>query len=152
MPPAPFAPPFTLQGPGLTQSETAIPTSDNSPLLAITQTLGPGNFTVVDGKQQPVAGFSLNVRGEEYNLDRVPVEDIEATLGKDTVLAPDRNLKLHEMLTARWSPPIELLPYLMMFILLALTVESLMANFFYRRQAPAAPTPAPAPESKEVAA
>ena len=152
MPPAPFSPPFTLQGPGLTQSETNVPIPDNSPTLAITQTLGPGNFTVIDGKQKAFAGFSLNIRPEEYNLERIPVEDIEAVLGKDTVLAPERSLDLRELLQKRWSPPIELLPYLMMFILLALTVESLMANFFYRRQAPATPTPAPAPESKEVAA
>jgi Aerotolerance regulator N-terminal len=141
MPPAPFAPPFSLQGPDLAESETGIPTSDNGPTLAITQTLGSGNFNVIDGKGNTFAGFSLNIRPEEYVLDRVPVEDIEAALGKDVVLAPERTLNLREILQRRWSPPIELLPWLMMFLLLALTVESLLANFFYRRQAPSAPQP-----------
>jgi hypothetical protein len=143
MPPAPFAPPFTLQGPGLAESETAIPTPDSSPSLALTQTLGPGNFTILDGKNNAAAGFSMNIRSEEFDLTRLPVDVIEASLGKDTVLAPERSLDLSELLHKRWAPPVELLPYLMMFLLLALTVESLLANFFYRRQTPAAPEPEP---------
>jgi len=111
--------------------------------LTLTQVLGPGNFTVLDGKNHAFAGFSVNIRPEEFNLDRVPLEEIEESLGKDAVLAPDRALNLHEILQKRWSPPIELLPYLMMFLLLALTCESLLANFFYRRQAPPAPGPEP---------
>ena len=148
VPPAPLAPPFTLQGPGLAESETAITTPDNSPALTLTQTLGPGNFTILDGKRTAAAGFSMNIRSDEYDLARVPVDVLEASLGKDTVLAPDRSLNLSELLRKRWAPPVELLPYLMMFLLLALTVESLLANFYYRRQAP----PAPGPEPEGVAA
>jgi hypothetical protein len=142
MPPPPFSPPFTLQGPDLTPSESGVPAPDNSPTLAITQALGPGNFTVVDAKGKPFAGFSLNIRAEEGNLERVPVEDIEAALGKDVVLAPERKLNVGDVLQSRWAPPVELLPYLMMFLLLVLTVESLLANFFYRRQPPS-PEPQP---------
>ena len=142
MPPSPFSPPFTLQGPDVTLAESNVPAPDNAPTLAITQALGPGNFTVVDAKGKAFAGFSLNIRAEESNLERVPVEDIEATLGKDVVLAPERKLNVGAVLQSRWAPPVELLPYLMMFLLLVLTVESLLANFFYRRQ-PAAPEPQP---------
>lgn len=151
IPPAPYTTPFTLQGPGLTPSENNVPVPDNSPALPITHTLGPGHYTVLDGNRVPFAGFSLNVRPEEYNLERVPVADIEAALGKDTVLTPGPSLDLRQLLKTRWAPPFDLLPYLMMFLLLALAVESLIANFFYRRQAPA-DAAAPAPAAKEVAA
>jgi hypothetical protein len=151
MPPAPYTTPFTLQGPGLTPSENNVPVPDNSPSLPITHTLGPGHYFVLDGNRVPFAGFSLNVRPEEYNLERVPVPDIEAALGKDTVLTPGPSLDLRQLLKTRWAPPFELLPYLMMFLLLALTVESLIANFFYRRQPSVDATLAAAP-AKEVAA
>jgi hypothetical protein len=147
--PAPpsLAPPFALEGPDLTPPERRIPSPDNSPTLAITQTLGPGNFDVTANKvKEPFAGFSVNLRAEETVLDRVPSQEIEAALGDKTVLAPDRGLNVGELLQERWSPPVELLPWLMIFLLLALTVESLLANFFYRRQAPAEPAPAPLPQ------
>src|SRR5262249_55511392 len=144
-PPLPFTPPFTLVGPGVTQSEATIPSPESAPTLAVTQALGPGNFNVagmVDGKSKPFAGFSLNIRPEESLLDRVEVAEIEAVLGPDTVLAPDRKLDLRAVLQSRWSPPVELLPWLMMGLLLLLSFEPLLANFFYRRQAsPAAATP-----------
>jgi hypothetical protein len=146
MPPAPFAPPFTLQGPDVTPAESNIPAPDNSPTLAITQALGPGNFTVVDAKGKPFAGFSLNVRAEESDLERVPVEDIEAALGEGVVLAPERKLNVGDVLQSRWAPPVELLPYFMMFLFLVLTVESLLANFFYRRQPPSPAEPQPQPQ------
>jgi hypothetical protein len=146
MPPASFSPPFTLQGPDVTPAESGVPVPDNSPTLAITQALGPGNFTVVDKNGKPFAGFSVNARAEESNLERVPVEDIEAALGKGVVLAPERKLNVGNVLQSRWSPPVELLPYLMMFLLLALTVESLLANFFYRRQAPPPSPSEPQPQ------
>src|SRR5262249_31397550 len=127
---------FTLQGPDVTPAESSVPVLDNSPTLAITQALGPGNFTVVDAEGKPFAGFSLTIRSEESNLERIPVEDIEAALGKDVVLAPERKLNVGDVLQSRWSPPVELLPYLMMFLLLALTVDTLLSNFLYRRQSP----------------
>jgi len=45
-----------------------------------------------------------------------------------------------ERITHRWPPPLELLPWLMMAVLLVLTIESVLANRFYRCAAPAAET------------
>jgi hypothetical protein len=47
-------------------------------------------------------------------------------------------------------PPVELLPWLMMAVLVVLTVESVLANRFYRRAAPAAATEPAAVEQAEV--
>src|SRR5262249_6665158 len=68
LPPPPPPPPFTLQGPGLTQAETNVAGDENENRLAIPQAVAPGNFTV-QSKGQAVAGFSLNVRPEENDLE-----------------------------------------------------------------------------------
>ncbi len=72
-------------------------------------------------------------------MERVPVEEIETVLGKDAVLPLGRTVSLRDALTGRKAPPVELLPYLMMAVLLTLTVEGFLANRFYRRSS-AAPT------------
>jgi hypothetical protein len=139
----PPPPPYTLSGPGLIAAESNLGSLDSSNRLTITQTLTPGNFSVRDGKGQTVATFSINVRPEENQLDRVPIEEIEAALGKDTVLPVGRTVSLREALAGRRAPPVELLPWLMMALLLALTVEGLLANRFYRRRSSGATIPEP---------
>ncbi len=132
-----FTPPFKLFGPGLSESESTLaPTADQSS-LEIPATLEAGNFFIRgSGKdERNAAAFSTNVRPEEFWLERVPVEDIEAALGNDTVLPVERAGSLSELLAGRWSQVSELLPYLMLFLLLLLPVESLLANLFTRRQA-----------------
>jgi hypothetical protein len=140
LPTPPPAPPFTLLGPGLTQAEANVPAEEGQTRLAVNQAVTPGNFTVLS-KGQSFAGFSLNVRPEENDLERVPVEDVEAALGKDSVLPVGRTASLRDALQGHWAPPLELLPALMIAVLLGLAVESLLANKFYRRSAPA-PEPA----------
>lgn len=132
--PAEPPPPYTLHGPNLAASEATLSAPDANSRLTITQPMTPGNFTVRDAKEKVLAGFSVNVRPEESLLDRVPVEEIEAVLGKDSVLPLGRTVSLHEALIVKKAPPVELLPYLMMAVLLALTVEGLLANRFYRRR------------------
>jgi hypothetical protein len=136
LPTPPPASPFILLGPGLTQAETNVSTEEGQTRLAVPQAVAPGNFTV-QSKGQTVAGFSLNVRPEESDLERVPVEDVEAALGKDSVLPVGRTASLRDALQGHWAPPLELLPTLMILVLLGLAVESLLANKFYRRTAPA---------------
>jgi hypothetical protein len=70
-------------------------------------------------------------------LERVPIQDIEAVLGKDTLSQLGRSVNLKDALAKMQPPPLELLHWLMMAVLLVLTVESLLANRFYRRPAPA---------------
>jgi hypothetical protein len=136
---------LTLQGPGLTPSERNLkpPGEGARGRLAVPQAVTPGHYVVVDGKGRTLAGFSLNVRAEENDLARVPIEEIEAVLGKGAVLQVGRSASLREALQSSRPPPVELLPYLMVLLLLVLTVESLLANKFYRR-------PAPTPDEAEA--
>jgi hypothetical protein len=131
--------PLSVRGPGLSAAEQAVkPPGEGAALhrIAVPQALAPGNFAIVDGQGAMVAGFSLTVSTEENDLDRAPIEEIEAVLGPRSVLQVGRAVSLQDALEAMRPPPVELLPYLMMALLLILTVESVLANKFYRRQAP----------------
>jgi hypothetical protein len=131
--PAPIEPPYTVSGPGLVGAEQNLKTPQESGPLPIPQGQAPGNYLVRDRRGHPVAGFSLNVVPAESDLERVPVEELEAVLGKDSVLAVGRSASLREALASTRPPPIELLPYLMILLLIVLTLESLLGNRFYRR-------------------
>jgi hypothetical protein len=60
-----------------------------------------------------------------------------------------RSISLKDALFGLRPPPVELLPWLMIAVLIVLTVESLLANRFYRRAAPAPATEAPALEQAQ---
>jgi hypothetical protein len=132
-----FTPPFKLFGPGLSESESTLaPTSDQSS-LEIPASLEAGNFFVRgSGKdERTAAAFSMNIRPEEFWLERVPAEEIEAVLGPDSVLPVERAGSFSEMIAQRLPQAHEMLPYLMLFLLLMMPIESVLANFFSRRQA-----------------
>jgi hypothetical protein len=133
---------FKLDGldPDLSDSERNLqaPKDDPSSLL-LPLVLAPGNFRLLDRQDQRVAAFSLNVRPEENQLDRVPVEELEAVLGPGTVMKPGPDLRLGDTLQGHKPAPIELLPLLMVLMLLALAFEGVMANRFYRRELPPGP-------------
>src|SRR5439155_507287 len=71
--PAPLESPYTLQGPALTASERTLKTPGEGERLAVSQASAPGHYVVLDGKGRTAAGFSLAVRPEENDLERVPV-------------------------------------------------------------------------------
>jgi hypothetical protein len=131
--PAPIQPPYTVNGPTLSGAERNLKNPVEAAPLPIPQAQAAGNYLVLDGKGQPAAGFSLNVNSSENDLERVPVEELEAVLGADSVLAVGRSASLHDALATRRPPPIELLPYLMILLLIVLALESLLGNRFYRR-------------------
>jgi hypothetical protein len=149
--PATAEAPLSLRGPELAASEGNLATPAEGARLAAPQAQAPGHFAVLDGKGHVLAGFSLNVRAEESDLSRVPVEEVEAVLGPNSVLQVGRSASLADAIQASRPPPVELLPYLMLLLVLVLTVEGLLANKFYRRQGPAGgadeATPADAPPS-----
>jgi hypothetical protein len=132
----PAAPPYTLDGPGLAVAETNIKAAESDTSLSLPQAVAPGNYAVRDANKRIVAGCSLNVRPQESDLTRVPAEEIETVLGKDTLLQVGRAISLKDALLGMRPPPLELLPWLMMAVLIVLTVEGLLANRFYRRAAP----------------
>ncbi len=134
--PLPSAPaPYTLDGPGLAVAETNIKLNEGDTSLSLPQAVVPGNYAVHDARKRIVAGCSLNVRPQESELERVPTEEIESVLGKETLLQVGRTITMKDALTGMRPPPLELLPWLMMAVLVVLTVESMLANRFYRRAA-----------------
>jgi hypothetical protein len=133
--PANATPPLKLAGPNLTAAETNLAVPEAGARLPVPQAATPGNFTVQDGKGKTLTGFSMNVRPEESVLERVPVEEVEEALGKSSVLPIGRRTSLEEALAGHWAPPIELMPWLMLALLVGLTAESFLANRFYRKEA-----------------
>jgi hypothetical protein len=123
---------YSVIGPGLNGINVTREKGENQ--LRITQAIQPGNYVVLDPEGKRVAAFSLNVRPEESQLDRVPREDIEALLGSDSVLAVDRSVSLRDALAGHWLQPLEIFPWLMIFVLLVLAVENLLSNKFYRHR------------------
>ncbi|HTU18074.1 MAG TPA: BatA domain-containing protein [Gemmataceae bacterium] len=138
--PSPPAPPYTLDGPGLAVAETNVKMNGDDTSLSLPQAIVPGNYAVRDANKRFVSGCSLNVRPQESELERVPAEEIESVLGKETLLQVGRTISMADALTGMRPPPLELLPWLMMAVLLVLTIESVLANRFYRRAAPDAET------------
>jgi hypothetical protein len=98
-----------------------------------------GNYALRSGTGQDqiaLAMFSINVPGDEGDLGRVPVSDIEAVLGPGAVVPQDRKTALPD--TLHWDEPIELFPWLMLVLLFVLALENLVANKFYRQDSPLA--------------
>src|SRR5262249_3235443 len=129
---------FRLFGPGITDSN--VPRGKGEKEVRITQAVLPGNYMPFDPNDgphhpKPAACFSLTASPEECQLDRVPVEEIEALLGPGSVWSIERGLTLGDALQGRWLQPLELFPWLMIVVLLVLAVENLLANKFYRRAA-----------------
>ena len=136
LPPAPFFPTYTLVGPGLSGAETSVRRPEGQNTVSITQAVLPGAFTLYDSKGTRVACFAVNVRPEESQLaPQVPPDQIESLLGAGSVLPVGRGGSLREALQGRWLQPWELFPWLMILLLLALAVENLLANKFYRKPA-----------------
>jgi hypothetical protein len=125
---------FLIQGPGISSADAVLTAADNQKVLRITKATMPGNFRVDDAERKPVAWFSMNVAPDECQLTRVPKEQIEALFGPDALLPVDPKTSLTEALQNHWNQPVELVPWLLIFILLALAVENLLANKFYRKQ------------------
>lgn len=129
--PTPLVPPYTLSGPGLSGNERDLKTPAASGEVGIPQARQPGYYLVFDGRKQPVAGFCLDIAGSESDLTPVPKEDWEARLGAESYVAPQGAMRLRDAVSAG-TDPIELLPYLLMFMLGLMTLEGLFANRFYR--------------------
>jgi len=135
--PLPISPRYSayfLSGPNT--SEEVWP-KDGANTLVLKQAEMPGNYTVTGLPVETskfTARFSVNLPAEESDLTRVPAAEIEAVLGPGSILALDQQLDLDKILEGQWSEPAEMLPYLLIVVLVALALENLLANRFYRRE------------------
>jgi Aerotolerance regulator N-terminal/von Willebrand factor type A domain len=141
------APPvqYQLGGPGLAGASVSLSWPPGGKPLEISPDVAaaPGNFVLSGTKDgRAVAGFSLNVRWEECNLTQVDSARIEGVFGPGSVVSASRATSWHKALEGR-RQPIEAMPALLLLLLLALAVENLLANKFYRNPGqPSAPEPA----------
>jgi hypothetical protein len=133
LPPEGRFPNYVLDGPGLLGQAGLVARGESQNELRLTQAVNAGNYILVDTGNKWKTGFSLNVPSEESQLSQVPVEQIEDLLGKGAVLPAGHNINFKEAVQSHWSQPVELLPYLMIVLLLAMAVENVLANKFYRR-------------------
>jgi hypothetical protein len=129
-------PGFTLQGPGLSANEAAVIRGEGQAERTLPQAVTPGNYLLFDGQGKAMAAFSVNPAPEESQLGKVPAEQIEALFGPGSILTVQQKLDMHDALLTHWQQPWELFPYLMLLVLLALAVENLLANRFYKRETP----------------
>jgi hypothetical protein len=128
--PLPQTPPYTLRGPGLAAGERSVRAPAPGADAAIPQARLPGNYTVLDGRDQPVAGFSLDVSSREGDLTRIEASELEAVFGEGCVAEPGSG-SLRDALSGGKAEPFELLPWLMMALLAVMTGEGLLANRYY---------------------
>jgi hypothetical protein len=137
--PLPATPHFstcTLKGPGLSATEAIVPRPEKQAELTLAQPVMPGNYSLVGDDGKWISSFSVNLPPEESQLARIAPERIEELLGPGGVLSVGHGTSLREALQGHWKQPLELFPWLMIVVLLALAVENLLANRFYRRESP----------------
>jgi hypothetical protein len=96
---------------------------------ALPEATQPGNYRLDNGVR-----FSVNTPPEECDLSHVPLSDIEALFGIDSVVPVGQDRRLADVIREEWGEPLELFPYLMILLLFLVAVENLLANRFYRRE------------------
>ena len=139
---------YYLNGPDISGDEAVLRRDEKDSIIR----LGPdklksaGNYEILSdpSDKKPELkpwndGFSINPPSDESNLERVEKEQIETLLGPDSVTSADKERKLKDILSGKFSSPVELFPFLMIFLLLFMAVENLLANRFYKQ--PKAPLP-----------
>ena len=134
----PASPTFTHAGPAFPKYELLFDESSEEIRLdekghwSARGLVKPGNYTIVgvNGDVKTVLHrFSINIASEESDLTRVPVDEIEAVLGKGAVTPQDRRRSIAD--TLDWEEPMELFPWLMI-ALCSCWRSRLLANRFYR--------------------
>ena len=79
--------------------------------------------------------FSLNISPEEcLLLPRLSTDAIEELFGPESVVQVGQTRRLKDALEGQLRQPVELFPWLMILLLLALAVENLLANKFYKQK------------------
>jgi hypothetical protein len=127
---------FFLSGPDVSANDATIRREEAQAYFR----LGPektgtaGSFTIESEDKKWSDGFSINAPVEESNLERLPPESIAELFGDKALSAADKRLELKEILSGKFTQPIELFPFLMILLLLVLAVENLLANKFYKKK------------------
>ncbi len=128
-----------LDGPGIVGNDATIRPGDKQTEIRLgpPKTNAAGNFALSIQQGETVVwkdGFSTNVPSDESNLDKVPLEPVEELVGEGRVIpVTKKNVTLRELLSISLGQPIDLFPWLLIAVLMALVAEGFIANRFYRR-------------------
>jgi hypothetical protein len=132
LPPAPRFPTYTLDGPGLSGSDSTVTRPAEAGELRLTQPKEPGHYRLTGGGQVTTA-FSLNLPpAESLLLPRLAKETVEELFGPESLVELGSTQSLRDGMEGQFKQPVELFPWLMLLLLLALAVENYVANRFYR--------------------
>ncbi len=131
-----------FEGPNVVNKDAVITPGEKQTEIRITppRTNYAGNFAL--SVEKPTGGtvwkdgFSTNIPAEESNLEKVPVESVEELVEAGRVIPVTRNVTLRDLLTVTIGSPIDLFPFLLIAVLLAMVAEGFIANRFYRRAKP----------------
>ncbi len=133
---------LVLDGPGIAGRDAIVSLGEQQLELKLgpPRTLLAGNFLLTLPGRAPTPdvprwrdGFSTNTPAEEFALEKVPVEVIEALTGANSVIPVERDLKLADAMERKMDQPVDLFPWLLILVLMLLVFEGFVANRFYRR-------------------
>jgi hypothetical protein len=139
---------FTLVGPGPDGKATPIPApaSRGDTLEVAVPQQQPGQWTVkamTEGDRPAALGFSLNAPHTESQFAVMKKPDLDTVFGKDGYVFAEDADKLKDVeATERYGR--EIFPFLMFLILIVVTIESILANTFYKEAPRAQPAGAAA--------
>ena len=125
-------PEYQIDGPGLSGGDTKLARPETDVELRIRQTAYAGNYVVSRPGSDWKTRFSLNPPANEFQLDRVPPDEIEKLFGPDSVVAAESNKKITTVIGGKSRQPIDLFAMLMVLFVLAFCVECFLANRFYK--------------------
>ncbi len=131
---------FAVKGPDGKTADVAPPSGHD--VLEVAAAQAPGQWDIKamsDDKRTAAMGFSINPPRSESQFRVLKKPELDTIFGKDGyVLAEDAQALQHEEELTRFG--YEAFPWLMFLILIVVTVESFLANTFYKE----APRPAAA--------
>ena len=123
---------YQIDGPGLTGSDTKLGRGDTETDLRIRQTGFAGNYTVTAVGAPWKTSFSLNPATNEFQLEPVPVEEIEKLFGAESVVAAESNKKIASAIGGNARRSRDLFGTLLVLFVLAFCFECFLANRFYK--------------------
>ena len=105
---------YYLYGPDVPDSDVVQTWKDKESFLRLTpdKLRSAGNYEIVSDPSDKEHskwrdGFSLNPTADESNLERVPIDQIELLLGDGSVTPADKERKIRDILSGKFSTPIE---------------------------------------------
>ncbi|MCA9035077.1 MAG: BatA domain-containing protein [Planctomycetaceae bacterium] len=140
---------YLLRRPEFRQTRAALPADQTTILISDADDAGHYQIRPFESTSPFLSSFSVNLRDDESNLNRLPPEQLNEILGEDryaTVSKPEDLLQVVRV--GRLG--IEVFPVLMGLLVLLFIAESLMANYFYDED-PAQRSPAASVAGPEAA-